>query len=109
MLYQLSKHTRKYTQLQKKIFCNHRNFLLKILATPSRQRQVSLTYLYTLNISLCAQWHLSFGRLNEAGKNVHVSDYSLSTPLHLAVAGGHLECVQYLVETCNASITAKNK
>jgi glutamate dehydrogenase len=32
----------------------------------------------------------------------NVGDYDSRTPLHLAAAGGHLECVRFLVEECGA-------
>jgi glutaminase len=48
-------------------------------------------------------------RLYNSGVNLEKGDYDQRTPLHLAVAGGHLNIVKYLIEKASVPHSPKDR
>lgn len=45
----------------------------------------------------------------EAGMDFHMSDFDGRTALHFAASGGHLSCVQFVVEQCGVAIQGTDR
>ena len=48
-------------------------------------------------------------RLHESGVDLNLTDYDLRSPLHLAAAEGHLNCVKFLVDDCHVTYNALDR
>ncbi|ESN99005.1 hypothetical protein HELRODRAFT_155932 [Helobdella robusta] len=70
-----------------------------------RLRQIETTSSQLMSLLFAAhQGDLkSLRRLALIGADMNVTDYDNRSALHLAASGGHLECVKFLIERCQAN------
>jgi len=69
------------------------------------QKQSTISLLYSATTGDVT----ALRRFHAQGLDMSQQDYDKRTALHLASAEGHSDCVQYLVENCKVSLTAKDR
>ena len=82
--------------------------LNQIDPTRNRYQKVS-EMIFNIHMAANAGDETALKTAYQQGTNMNIGDYNDRTPLHLAAAEGHKNCVKFLLKTCHVAFDAKDR